>query len=99
MIIQDALSSYLQLSLSQSCRSLEVSSSGYSYWLNRPESVPYEDTDLRNQIQEIALEFPGYGYRRLTAELQNRGYLINHKRVLRLMREDNLLCLKKNSNR
>ncbi len=95
MIIQDALSSDLQLSISQSCRSLEVSRSGYSYWLNRPESVPYEDIDLRNQIQEIALEFPGYGYRRITAELQNRGYRINHKRVLRLMREDNLLCLKK----
>jgi putative transposase len=95
MIIQDALSSDLQLSISQSCRSLEVSRSGYSYWLNRPESVPYEDTDLRNQIPEIALEFPGYGYRRITAELQNRGYRINHKRVRRIMREDNLLCLKR----
>ncbi len=95
MIIQAALSSDLQLSISESCRSLEVSRSGYSYWLKRPESDPYEDTDLRNQIQEIALEFPGYGYRRITAELQNRGFSINHKRVLRLMREDNLLCLKR----
>ena len=94
-MIQEALSSDLHLSISESCRSLEVSRSGYCYWLKRPESVPYEDTDLRNQIQEIALEFPGYGYRRLTAELQNRGYCINHKRVLRLMREDNLLCLKR----
>jgi len=51
--------------------------------------------DLRDQIQEIVLEFPGYGYRRVTAELRNRGYLVNGKRVLRLMREDNLLCLKK----
>jgi transposase InsO family protein len=50
---------------------------------------------LRNQIREIALEFPGYGYRRITAELQNRGYAVNHKRVLRLMRQDNLLCLKR----
>jgi putative transposase len=95
MIIQDALSSDLQLSISQSCRSLEVSRSGFSYWLKRPELVPYEEIDLRNQIQEIALEFPGYGYRRITAELQNRGYRINHKRALRLMREDNLLCLKR----
>jgi putative transposase len=95
MIIQDALSSDLQLSISQSCRSLEVSRSGYSDWLKRPESIPYEEIDLRNQIQEIALEFPGYGYRRITAELKNRGYRINHKRVLRLMREDNLLCLKR----
>lgn len=95
MIIQDALSSDLQLSISESCRSLEVSRSGYSYWLKRPESIPYGDIDLKDQIQEISLEFPGYGYRRITAELHNRGYCINHKHVLRLMREDNLLCLKR----
>jgi transposase InsO family protein len=52
MIIQDALSSDLHLSISEPCRSLEVSRSGYSYWLKRPESVPWEDIDLRNQIQE-----------------------------------------------
>jgi transposase InsO family protein len=50
---------------------------------------------LRDQIQDIALEFPRYGYRRITAELQYRGYAVNHKRVLRLMRQDNLLCLKR----
>jgi putative transposase len=94
-MIQEALSSDLQLSVSQCCQSLEVSRSGYSYWLKRPESAPYEDIDRRNQIQEIALEFPGYGYRRITAELHNRGFSINHKRVRRIMRVDNLLCLKK----
>jgi len=51
--------------------------------------------DLKDQIQEIALEFPRCGYRRVTAELRNRGYKVNSKRVLRFMREDNLLCLKK----
>ena len=51
--------------------------------------------DLRNQIQEIALEFPGCGYRRVAAELQNRSYVVNHIRLLGLMRQDNLLCLKK----
>jgi len=40
------------------------------------------------------LEFPGYGYRRVTHELRRRGYVVNHKRVLRLMRDDNLLCLR-----
>jgi len=95
MIIQEALSSDLHLSISESCRSLGVSRSGYSYWQKRPQSVHCEDTDLRNQIQEIALEFPGYGYRRMTVELQNRGFRINHKRVRRIMREDNLLCLKR----
>jgi len=95
MIIQDAWSSGLELSISGSCLALEVSRSGYSKWRNQPLSVPYEDMDLRNQIQEIALEFPGYGYRRIIAELRNRGYKVNHKHVLRLMRQDNLLCLKK----
>jgi len=41
------------------------------------------------------VEFPAYGYRRITAELRNRGYSVNHKRVLSLMREDNLLCVRK----
>jgi transposase InsO family protein len=52
---------------------------------------------LRDQIQKIALTFPAYGYRRITEELDRRGYLFNHKRVLRLMRQDNLLCLRKKS--
>jgi putative transposase len=98
MIIQDTLSEIPQLSVSQSCRALKVSRSGYCKWRKQPETVPSEnseDMDLRNQIQEIALEFPGYGYRRITVELRNRGYPVNHKRVLRLMRQDNLLCLKK----
>jgi transposase InsO family protein len=50
---------------------------------------------LRDEIRDIVLEFPGYGYRRITAELQHRGYPINHKRVLRLMHLDSLLCHKK----
>jgi transposase InsO family protein len=52
---------------------------------------------LRDQIQKIALEFPASGYRRITKELQRRGYPVNHKRVLRLMRQDNLLCLRRRS--
>ncbi len=50
---------------------------------------------LRDRIQRIALDWPCYGYRRITAELHRRGIEANHKRVLRLMREDNLLCLRK----
>jgi putative transposase len=53
--------------------------------------------ELRNQLQRTALEWPAYGYRRITAELQRRGFDVNHKRVLRLMREDNLLCLRSKS--
>jgi putative transposase len=98
MTIQDGLSDGIQLSLSKSCQALEVSRSGYYKWLKQPETVPSTNSeymDLKDQIQDIALEFPGYGYRRVTAELQDRGYAVNHKHVLRLMRQDNLLCLKK----
>ena len=48
--------------------------------------------EVRSEIQKVALEHCGrYGYRRVTAELRRRGMLVNHKRVARLMREDNLL--------
>jgi transposase InsO family protein len=50
--------------------------------------------ELRDQLQQVAVEFPAYGYRRITAELQRGGFAVNHKHVLRLMREDNLLCLR-----
>jgi transposase InsO family protein len=53
------------------------------------------DMELRDHIQRLALEWPQYGYRRITAELHRQGVQANHKRVLRLMHEDNLLCLRK----
>ena len=49
---------------------------------------------MRDLVQQVALEWPAYGYRRITAELNRRGQTVNRKRVLRLMREDNLLCLR-----
>jgi transposase InsO family protein len=54
-----------------------------------------EDLNLRDAIQRIALEFPCYGRPRITAELKRRGWTVNHKRVGRVMREDNLLCLRR----
>jgi putative transposase len=54
-----------------------------------------DDMDLRDAIQRIALEWPAYGRRRVTQELRRRGWEVNHKRVHRLMREDNLLCVRK----
>jgi len=51
--------------------------------------------DLRDVIQKIALEMPTYGRRRITAELKRRGWKVNGKRVRRIMREDNLLCLRR----
>ena len=52
-----------------------------------------EDTRLANEIHDLWLEMPFYGYRRITAELRRRGYKINPKRVLRLMREMNVQAL------
>ena len=53
------------------------------------------DIDLRDHIQRLALAKSVYGYRSMTAELRREGLIVNHKRVLRIMREDNLLCLRK----
>jgi transposase InsO family protein len=50
------------------------------------------DLDIREEMQSIALEFPRYGYRRITHELKRRGHTANHKRVLALMRELNICC-------
>jgi transposase InsO family protein len=51
-----------------------------------------EDADLRDKIETICLEFPRYGYRRVTAALQQQDVRVNHKRVLRIMRQSDLLC-------
>ena len=60
---------------------------------SRPQADP--DMDLRDAIQRVALEWPSYGRPRITAELRRRGWEVNPKRVYRLMREDNLLCVRK----
>ncbi|MCH7719333.1 MAG: transposase, partial [Chloroflexi bacterium] len=61
----------------------------------RPPSAHQEakqDQAVNELIEEIVLEFPGYGYRRVTPELRRRGRLVNHKRVRRLMGEQGLCC-------
>ena len=65
-----------------------ISRSTYYY---KPKGKP-SDTDLAEVIEDIALNFPSYGYRRITAELHRQKLKVNHKRVLRLMRDKNLLC-------
>ena len=70
-----------------------VSRSGFYRFAAGGETDP--DMDLRDAIQRIALEWPSYGRRRITAELRRRGWTVNPKRVYRLMREDNLLCVRK----
>ena len=65
----------------------------YRYYPARPPSKP--DMALRDTIQRIALQFPSYGWRRMTAELRRQQWTVNHKRVYRWMRTDNLLCLRR----
>ncbi len=59
------------------------------------DAKPDRAMDLRDAIQRIALGWPSYGRPRITAELRRRGWTVNPKRVYRLMREDNLLCVRK----
>jgi transposase InsO family protein len=67
-----------------------------SYYRFDPEAMPaVRDTELREAIQRIARRFPAYGRPRITAELKRQGWTVNHKRVRRILREDNLLCLGK----
>jgi putative transposase len=75
------------------CRLAGVSRAGFYRFLQQRHPRE-EDTEVRHAIQQIALEHRRrYGYRRITAELRRRGMLVNHKRVARMMKEDNLLAV------
>ena len=77
------------LSLRQQCMLLNVWRSNMYY----QPMVPANDSFFANQIHELWLEMPMYGYRRITAELKRQGCEINHKRVLRIMQEMHLQAL------
>ncbi|MCU1276270.1 MAG: Integrase, catalytic region [Bryobacterales bacterium] len=78
------------------CQMTGISRASYYRWGVPRPSLSVE-MELRDALQQIALEFPAYGYRRITFELNRRGFAVNHKRVLRLMRAGNLLCLRHKS--
>ena len=80
--------------LERLCQLALVSRAGFYRWKDALPATD-ADVDLRDEIQRIALEFPYYGRPRITAELEKRGWQANHKRVYRIMREDNLLCLRR----
>jgi putative transposase len=82
-----------ELTVERMCVLAQVSRAGYyRHWA---ASAPREEeTAVRDAIQRVALENRHYGYRRITKELHDAGLVVNHKRVLRLMRRDNLLCLR-----
>jgi transposase InsO family protein len=76
--------------------SAAVGVSPATYYRQRQSTVPApangREPEVRQAIQQIALEMPSYGHRPMTAELQRRGLSAGRERVLRYMREDNLLC-------
>ena len=76
------------------CALAKVSRAGF-YRVRSPRCSGAAEVELRDAMQRIALEFPSYGWPRMTEELKRRGWAVNHKRVYRLMREDNLLCLRR----
>ena len=84
------------LAVTRACHALSLSRSTWYRW--RAVPMPLDrDMALRDRIQRIALDRAAYGYRRITRQLQREGFAANHKRVLRIMREDNLLCLRRKS--
>lgn len=72
-----------------------VNRPGFYRFIQERRAPVAREIDLRDAIQRIALEWPSYGRPRITAELRRRGWTVNPKRVYRLMREDNLLCVRK----
>jgi transposase InsO family protein len=82
------------LSIVEACDTARLSRAGF--YRHFDEHAPRQaDTDLREQIQQICLDRRCYGSGRVTAELRAQGRLINRKRIVRLMRADNVLCLRK----
>jgi putative transposase len=84
-----------ELTVDRMAELARVSRASYYRFDGKAEASADSDMDLRDAIQRIALEWPSYGRRRITQELRRRGWTVNWKRVYRLMREDNLLCVRK----
>ena len=80
-----------QMSIRHLCETLSVNRRWYYTRLAQGETAD-PDVELRDAIEQIILEFAGYGYRRVTHALVRAGWSVNHKRVLRIMRAESLLC-------
>src|SRR5947209_9200319 len=90
-MITQAHHAHPELSVQRLCELCELSRSWYYEHVKQPEDDA-EEIALRDRIEEIILEFAGYGYRRVTHALARQGWNVNHKRVLRIMQEESLLC-------
>jgi len=93
-LIAESLASDIRLPVSRACQVLSLPRSSWYRLRGFPGPLD-RDMALRDHIQRLALARPTYGYRRITHQLGRDGILVNHKRVLRIMREDNLLCLRR----
>ena len=72
---------------------MDLSRSTYYYESQgKTEDALKLEADIRDRIDAIACEYPRYGYRRITKQLHREGFMVNHKKVLRIMRENSLLC-------
>ena len=81
------------LTIERMCVLAGVSRAGYyRHWATSAPRA--EETTVRDAIQRLALAHRHYGYRRIAAQLRREGFAVNRKRVLRLMQQDNLLCLR-----
>lgn len=78
-----------QLPLARAC---ELTGVSRSWYYQRPTHRPEADLALQDAIEEIVTACPAYGYRRVTRELERQGWKVNHKRVLRIMRDHSWLC-------
>ena len=73
----------------------QVSRSGFYRFNPNAKAKAGRNMALRDAIHRIAVQWPSYGRPRMTQELRRRGWVVNHKRVGQIMRDDNLLCVKK----
>ena len=83
-----------QIPISKACESLQISKSNYYDWA-KGRAPKSQDSCLLKEIHNIAYEFPCYGYRRMTHELNRRNLPVNSKRVRRIMKQENLVCRRK----
>jgi transposase InsO family protein len=95
-MIRTIQAEYPAASIRSLCQLLGISRSWF-YAAPHPPRPDPDEMRLLQAIEAIVLTHPGYGYRRVTAALRRQGHVINHKRVLRLMRAASLLCQIKRS--
>ncbi len=93
-MIEEALQQNLPISTRQLCEIFQINRAWFYARQQRTPSLTEmeEAVALRDAIEQLILEFPGYGYRRVTHALKRAGWIVNHKRVLRVMREESVLC-------